>query len=203
MKKWIGGAKKHGGIFKSMEKQVDEWGKKAEKTIDDFSGVNKEEVIETQTSEIKTKEESVINPNAENLRTEILNYLNNDSVDKKVAEDISILIQNELLSNAEVASKALAYGNEALNSQVEKWVLNHINKNVPIKNLISTAALYYIEHTNEGDVANVIKETNNNTTDTSIEAFAEALFETNHPQLSADVALCLIGDTINGTTDDI
>ena len=124
--KWSGGAKKHGGIFKAMGKQVSDWVDGTDKEISNSpdvisdifekkeDSIRIETSIEIETPKIKAQEESVINPNAENLRIEILNYLESSTVDAKIAEDISILIINKLLSNTEVASKVLAYGNQTI-----------------------------------------------------------------------------------------
>ena len=40
MKKWIGGAKKHGGLFNAMGKQMDDWGRDLDKSLGKPSGVN-------------------------------------------------------------------------------------------------------------------------------------------------------------------
>ena len=209
--KWSGGAKKHGGIFKAMGKQVSDWVDGTDKEISNSpdvisdifekkeDSIRIETSIEIETPKIKAQEESVINPNAENLRIEILNYLESSTVDAKIAEDISILIINKLLSNTEVASKVLAYGNETINTQVKAWVLNHIDKDVAVKTLKLPASLYFVEHPDETDVAQAIRNTSDN-----VKEFAEALFATGHPELTIDIASCLLGDnTIDVTTDDI
>lgn len=204
-KKWKGGAKKHGGILKAVEKQVSDWVDGTDKEISNSPDVisdifeQKEDSIRIETSKIKVQEEHVINPNAENLRMEILNYLESSAVDAQIAEDISILIINKLLSNAEVASKVLAYGNKDINTQVKAWVLNHIDKDVAVKTLKLPASLYFVEHPDETDVAQAIRNASDN-----VKEFAEALFATDHPELTIDIASCLLGDNTNHvTTDDI
>lgn len=211
VKKWKGGEKKHGGIFKAMGKQVSDWVDGTDKEISNSpdvisdifekkeDSIRIETSIEIETPKIKVQEEHVINPNAENLRIEILNYLESSAVDAQIAEDISILIINKLLSNAQVASKVLAYGNQTINTQVKTWVLNHIDKDVAIKTLQLPAALYFIKHPDETDVSEAIKNASDN-----VKNFAEALFATDHPELTIDIASCLLGDnTIDVTTDDI
>ena len=173
MKKWIG--KKVSNLEKSKA---------------DFVGI--------VPSTMRTQEEYVFNFNAENLRIEILNYLENSSVDEKVAEDISILIKNKLLLNVQVASKVLAYGNEAINSQVKMWVLNHIGQDVSIKTLKLPAISYFLKHPDETDISKAIDNA-----DDSIKKFAEALFVIDHPELTIDIISCLLGNTVNVTMDDI
>jgi len=120
-------------------------------------------------------------------------------VDAQLAEDISILIINKLLSNAQVAYKVLAYGNETINTQVKAWVLNHINKDVDIKTLKLPASLYFVEHPDETDVAQAIRNASDN-----VKEFAEALFATDHSELTIEITSCLLGDNTNNvTTEDI
>ena len=122
-----------------------------------------------------------------NLRTAILEYIEDESIDEDVAEAITILIAKKSLSNAAVASKVLKYGNPDINSQVKAWVMNHIDEDLTINKLKLLAALYFVKHADESDVSKVIKNAGDN-----VEKFAEALFATEHPELSSDVATCLL-----------
>ncbi len=199
-KKWAGGAKKHSGLINAMEKQISDWVDGTNKGVSISPDIfeEKEDFVEIETPKIKPQEEYVINSNAENLRIEILNYLESSAVDAQVAEDISILITNKLLSNAQVASKVLAYGNKTINTQVKTWVLNHIDKDVAIKTLQLPAALYFIKHPDETDVSEAIKNASDN-----VKEFAEALFATDHSELTIEITSCLLGNTIDVTTYDI
>lgn len=220
MKKWIGGAKKHGVLLNSMTNQLDNWGRELDKSTGDLSHLNSsipekrkakenelKEIIgigeeETKSKEVAISEEVVdtlieetiephiINVSAENLRTALLEYLEHDSVDEGIAEEITVLIAKKSLSNAEVASKVLTYGNLAINTQVKNWVLNHIHEDLTINKLKIPAALYFVKHNDHKDVAAAIKSAGDN-----VEEFAKALFSTDHSELSADVASCaLLGE---------
>lgn len=232
--KWKGGAKKHGGLFNAMAKQMDDWGRDLDKSLDKPSGVNsvipekrkeaenklkvvaneltgglvypeKSEVIKPQTisvvEEVVEEKESVlevhtINIDEHNLRTAILEYIEHESIDEDVAEAITILIAKKSLSNAEVASKVLNYGDPDINSQVKAWVMNHIDEDLTINKLKLPAALYFVKHSDESDVSKVIKNAGDN-----VEKFAEALFATEHPELSANVATCLLLGEFDGGLD--
>ena len=98
-----------------------------------------------------------------------------------------MFIAKKSLSNAAVASKVLKYGNPDINSQVKAWVMNHIDEDLTISKLQLPAALYFVKHSDESDVSKVIKNAGDN-----VEKFAEALFATEHPELSSDVATCLL-----------
>lgn len=222
--KWKGGAKKHGGIFGAIGKQVDSWGRDIDESLGKPSGVNSSilgkrkaaennlkdvaneltgglaysgsESVESEPvrviEEVVEEKESVLDVHTidiseENLRTAILAYIEHESVDEEVAETITILIAKKSLSNAEVASKVLNYGDADINSQVKVWVLNHVDEELTINKLKLPAALYFVKHPDEGDVAAVIKDAGDNVVE-----FAEALFATEHPELSADVASCLL-----------
>ncbi len=217
--KWKGGAKKHGGLFNAMVKQVDDWGRDLDESLGKPSEVNsvipekrkesenklkvvtneltgglaypeKSEVIKPQTISVEVVEEKesileehTINIDEDNLRTAILEYIEDESIDVDVAEAITILIAKKSLSNAAVASKVLKYGNPDINSQVKAWVMNHIDEDLTINKLKLPAALYFVKHADESDVSKVIKNAGDN-----VEKFAEALFATEHPELSSDVA---------------
>lgn len=221
--KWKGGAKKHGGLFNAMVKQVDDWGRDFDESLGKPSGVKsvipekrkesenklkvvvneitgglaypeKSEVIKPQTISVEVVEEKesileehTINIDEDNLRTAILEYIEDESIDEDVAEAITILIAKKSLSNAAVASKVLKYGNPDINSQVKAWVMNHIDEDLTISKLKLPAALYFVKHSDESDVSKVIKNAGDN-----VEKFAEALFATEHPELSSDVATCLL-----------
>lgn len=154
----------------------------------------KSEVIKPQTISVEVVEEKesileehTINIDEDNLRTAILEYIEDESIDEDVAEAITILIAKKSLSNAAVASKVLKYGNPDINSQVKAWVMNHIDEDLTISKLKLPAALYFVKHSDQSDVSKVIKNAGDN-----VEKFAEALFATEHPELSSDVATCLL-----------
>ena len=199
MKKWIGGAKKHGGLFSAMEKQMDSWGRDLDKSLGKPSGVNSSIPEKRKESENNLKDvaheltgglaypgrgenegdESVgvieevveekelvldvhiIDISKENLRAAVLEYIDHDSVDEEVAEAITILTAKKSLSNAEVASKVLSFGDVDINSQVKAWVLNHVDAELTINKLKLPAALYFVKHSDR-DVAAVIKDAGDN-----------------------------------------
>lgn len=167
-------------------------------TVKDKEVKKKEKtVVEVVKSKDEVQEEHVIDIYEKNLGIALLKYLCHDSVDENEAEDIMLfLIKNRSLSNKQVASKVLAYGNKDISSQVKAWVLNHINEDVTFNKLKLSAAKYYIDHSNEKDVSEVIREAKE-----GVEEFASALFATNHPELSIQVASCLIGDLVETTSD--
>lgn len=68
-----------------------------------------------------------------------------------------------------------------------------------IKTLKLPASLYFVEDPDETDVVQSIRNASDN-----VKEFAEALFATDHPELTIDIDSCLLGDnTIDVTTDNI
>lgn len=210
LKSGIGGAKKHGGLVQSMTKQLNDWERKFENKSPDKSSIPEKKQLENKSVVNKFEEglsvlgkllediddtttdediDNTIDINKKNLRAAILEYIDDESIDEGVAEKITILIAKKSLSNAEVASKVLNYGDPDINSQVKAWVMNHIDKNLTINKLKLPAALYFVNHSDESDVAKVLRGVKDNDT---VEKFAKDLFATEHPELSADVATCLL-----------
>ena len=205
MNNWGGDLDKALGKPSGVNSSIPEKRKEAENNLKDVAheltgglaypgrGDNEEDSVSVEViEEIVQEKESVlevhtIDISEESLRTAILAFIEHESVDEEVAEAITILIAKKSLSNAEVASKVLNYGDAGINSQVKAWVLNHVDEELTINKLKLPAALYFVKHSDESDVSKVIKNAGDN-----VIKFAETLFATEHPELSADVATCLL-----------
>ena len=70
------------------------------------------------------------------------------------------------------------------------------DRDLTINKLKLPAALYFVKHSDESDVSAVIKDASDD-----VAEFAEALFATKHPELSADVATCLLLGEFDVGTD--
>ncbi|MEM6338654.1 MAG: hypothetical protein AAF673_01850 [Pseudomonadota bacterium] len=147
-----------------------------------------EEVVEEKESVLEVV--SAIDIRAKNLSVALTKYLLRSSIDKEVSESILKLLDEESVSNSEVAIDVLTFGNKEVSAQVKAWVLQHIDSSASVKDLRKIAIEYYSDNTGETDVTLAI-----GTGGDTVSDLGEALFATEHPELSANVAnYLLIGE---------
>lgn len=221
MKKMFGGIIKH-GLEGAIKKQTKKWGGDLDKSLGKPSGLNSvilekreaavsrltgglidpvrgdneeepvsvkviEEVVEEK--ELVLEEVKTIDISAKSLSMALMKYLLSSSIDKKVSASILELLDRESASNLDVTQDVLAYGNKEVNAQVKAWVLQNIDSSANVKDLRKIAIEYYKEHTGETEVTLAI-----GTGGDTVLGLGKALFATDHPELSVDVATHLLGD---------
>jgi hypothetical protein len=128
-----------------------------------------------------------IDVNAKDLSLALRNYIRQESITDEVFTALAGIFLGKDLSNAEIASQVLAYGNKDVNAQVKAWVMKHIPESSEASALKTIAGKYFAAHTSEMDVLSAIKS------DANVSTLASALFATNHSELSAEIAAHLIG----------
>ncbi len=120
----------------------------------------------------------------------MLQYIEDDSTEVEFAEEITNLIKDNELSDAEVAALVLPFKDKELNSRIKSWVLQHMADDVDTQMIIDVAELH-----DHGDVVSLSEEQ-------TISDLSTILFKLNDPSLSVDIATCLlIGDCSSSDSD--
>lgn len=157
------------------------------------------EAAHVESKQAASDDESIeaIDVNAKDLDLALRNYIRQASITDAVFTALADIFLGKELSNAEIASRVLAYGNKDVNAQVKAWVMKHIPESSEASALKAIAAKYFAEHTSEMDVLSAISSGED------VATLASALFATNHPELSSEIATHLIGaETISEPTSE-
>jgi hypothetical protein len=204
--KWAGGAKKNGGIAASMGKQMDQWGRDADEALGSPSHLKSSDTAKRKVAENGLKDIAhavtggVAYPGAsaledevvvdESLKALVLAYLgeNSETLGEETIIAIKAVIEKSDDSDADVVVNVLTFGNLEVSAFVKNWVMEHAVEEANVVKLREIAGAYFADHSSETDVALAI-----GTGGEAVSTLAPALFNTNHPELSADVTTHLLG----------
>lgn len=161
---------------------------KIESTISGSAVIDSDNMYYREKTELEKEKKAT--EGAETLKEEVLQYIEDDSTEVKFAEEITNLIKDNELSDAEVAALVLPFKDKELNSRIKSWVLQHMEGDVDKQMIIDIAELH-----DHGDVVSLSEEQ-------TVSDLSTILFKLNDPSLSADIATCLlIGDCSSSDSD--
>ncbi len=218
----LGGIEKHGlgggiekhGLGGAIEREADKAGRSVDGALGSPSHLMSSEPAKRKAAENELKDlahavtggvaypgdsalenEVVVD---ESLKALVLAYLdeNSEILGEYTVDDINIVIGKTGDADIDVAASVLTFGNAEVNSFVKSWVMEHIVEEASVEELREIAAAYLVEHSSETDVALAI-----GTGGEAVSTLAPALFDTNHPELSADVATHLLGAEVVDTVE--
>ena len=134
----------------------------------------------------------------DNLSVALKNYLRQEHVSEELFTDLAKILLGNDLSKTQIASKVLTYGDKDVNAQVKAWVMKRISESAETSALVKIAGTYFATHASEMEVLTAISSSGEDVT-----TLASALFATNHPELSSEIAVYLIGaETISESVSE-